>query len=133
MPHPMFMPPPIGGFMPPPPFLPGDRRPPPLGRMSSPPLNNQFSPPPPPLPDYGFDRMSPPMLSPHNRNYRSPKDEGDKEKEHFRSKTSPYPQIYPRNWEQDQETPGFIPISSQRDSKSRGGKGLYHFVIIFSF
>lgn len=125
MPHPMFMPPPMGGFLPPPPLMPGDRRPPPLGRMSSPPLNSQFSPPPPP--DYSFERMSP-SLPPHNRNYRS-SNEDDKEREHFRHKSPPYPPSHVKNWDDSYETPGFIPISSHRDLK-REHKGLFNCICI---
>ncbi|KAF2885322.1 hypothetical protein ILUMI_20854 [Ignelater luminosus] len=89
-----FMPPPLGGappmplphgFLPPPPpsMLPGDHRPPPLGRMSSPPLNSRYSPDtrayspysrnsPYPTSDDDYGRSSPPPpvyrgYSPYNR------------------------------------------------------------------
>ncbi|KAF5279185.1 hypothetical protein FQR65_LT03432 [Abscondita terminalis] len=66
-----FMPPTLGGvplpppgFMPPPPSLmPGDHRPPPLGRISSPPLNSRYS------PDRGY--------SPYSRNSPSPTSDDD--------------------------------------------------------
>lgn len=66
-----FMPPPFGGvplpppaFMPPPPsLLPGDHRPPPLGRISSPPLNSRFQ----------HDRA----YSPYSRNSPSPTSDDD--------------------------------------------------------
>uniref|UniRef100_A0A1Y1L8G7 SH3 domain-containing protein n=1 Tax=Photinus pyralis TaxID=7054 RepID=A0A1Y1L8G7_PHOPY len=66
-----FMPPPLGGvplhppaFMPPPPsLLPGDHRPPPLGRISSPPLNSRFQ----------HDRA----YSPYSRNSPSPTSDDD--------------------------------------------------------
>lgn len=80
-----FMPPPLGGvplpppgFMPPPPSLmPGDHRPPPLGRISSPPLNSRYSPDrpyspysrnsPSPTSDDDYDRMlQPPMYRGYN-------------------------------------------------------------------
>ncbi|KAL0267363.1 UNVERIFIED_CONTAM: hypothetical protein PYX00_009652 [Menopon gallinae] len=120
IPPPMFMPPPPGGFMPPPPFLPGDHRPPPLGRMSSPPLNNRFSPPP---PDYGYDRMSTPPLSPATRNYRSPT-ESDRDRERFRHRTPTSPSFRSRNWE-DGSSGGFRPIA-ERNSKreEKGGSNL---------
>lgn len=94
-PHPgvPFMPPPLPGmppplqgmpppFLPPPPhsMVPGDLRPPPLGRMSSPPLNSRYSPDsraysphsrnsPSPTSDEEFGRSPPPMhrgYSPYN-------------------------------------------------------------------
>nr|CAD7261139.1 unnamed protein product [Timema shepardi] len=73
MPPPFLPPPPGMPFLPPPPppLFPGDRRPPPLGRMSSPPL--RYSPPPRGgySPTYDTEDQSPPP-SPPGRSYRSP-------------------------------------------------------------
>ena len=102
----------MGNFIPPPPFLPGDRRPPPLGRMSSPPLGNQFSPPPPV--DYSIKQISSPSLSPHSKNFIS--NEIDAEREQNRHRNLPYPPLH-RGWEGSPESQGFVPISNQKQSK----------------